>query len=84
MLLNLSGRGDKDVAQMMDDPRLMSDRLERLGTLETALRTSAPPGSKLLVPYITGGYSRLAGRRARPRPRTAPTPSRSASRSPTR
>ena len=45
---------------------------------------SATAGRKLLVPYITGGLARLASTSCAPSPPRAPTPSRSASRSPIR
>ena len=41
-------------------------------------------GRKLLVPYVTGGLGRLARGDRRGRGRAGPTPSRSASPSPTR
>jgi len=55
VLLNLSGRGDKDVAQMMDIPRVSADVSTTIGPLETALRAKRADGRKLLVPYVTGG-----------------------------
>ena len=83
VLVNLSGRGDKDVAQMMDILRgpVVSGAVP---SMESALRARIDAGGKCLVPYLTGRTGRLdhapGGRRRRP----APTPSRSASRSPTR
>ena len=52
MLVNLSGRGDKDVAQMMD---ILEGRA-LMGRLEDEFRAKRAAGRKLLVPYITGGY----------------------------
>ena len=54
VLMNLSGRGDKDVAQMMDI--LGADERGRsFGVMETEFRAKRAAGRKLLVPYITGG-----------------------------
>ena len=79
VLVTLSGRGDKDAAQVAE--RLTGERFST-GTLETHLRARRDAGHKLLVPYVTGGLgARLARRRARRRRRRAPTRSRSASRS---
>ena len=77
--VNLSGRGDKDVAQMMDilgaDDRSLEDG---------ARGRSARPAASCSCPYITGGLARAGRTPSGPRPPPAPTPSRSASRSPTR
>ena len=81
VLVNLSGRGDKDVAQMMD---ILGGECRRSGTLEATLRGPRAAGRKLLVPYVTGGLAPAGPRPSGPRPPPAPTPSRSASRSPTR
>ena len=71
VLMNLSGRGDKDVAQMMDilGPMTGSSARDRVP------RQAVAAGRKLLVPYITGGLTgwqdavRARGRRRRRRDR---------------
>ena len=63
VLLNLSGRGDKDVAQMMEilGDRLTAGRGPDVPTLRrsrggsSGLRARRDAGRKLLVPYVTGG-----------------------------
>ena len=59
VLVNLSGRGDKDVAQVAD---LLGDRYARVTGGAAAARgdaagRAATPGRKLLVPYVTGGMA---------------------------
>ena len=49
VLVTLSGRGDKDVAQVRDLRRLMG--------IEKALRAARDGGRKLLVPYVMGGMT---------------------------
>ena len=51
VLLTLSGRGDKDVAQIVE--RLTGEPL--VVSLEAGLREARADGQALLVPYITGG-----------------------------
>ncbi len=51
VVLTLSGRGDKDVAQVMDLTRSSGVP----GRLESTLRNRRSAGRKLLVPYLTGG-----------------------------
>ena len=54
VILNLSGRGDKDVAQVAD----LLGASRRWVTSDRSRRTcasGATPGRKLLVPYVTGG-----------------------------
>ena len=57
VLLNLSGRGDKDVAQMMD---ILGHerRCRRPARSRRTLRGRRDAGRKLLVPYVTGGLGR--------------------------
>ena len=89
VVVNLSGRGDKDVAQAMESrmsrpcQRRSLAATVRSSTMVQSRDPSGADGHKLLVPYITGGYPGGRTRCGRRQP-TAPTPSRSASRSPTR
>ena len=54
VLVTLSGRGDKDVAQVMH--LIDSEYAERaVGPLEAASAAARDAGRKLLVPYVTGG-----------------------------
>ena len=77
VLLNLSGRGDKDVAQMMD-------LLGRMRSLEAS--AAGQPGRRpQAARALHHRWRRRAGRTpSGPPPWPAPTPSRSASRSPIR
>ena len=52
VLVTLSGRGDKDAAQVAE--RLTGERLGVI-SLEAHLRARRAAGHKLLVPYVTGG-----------------------------
>ena len=79
VLMNLSGRGDKDVAQMMD----ILDGAAVMGRIETEFRTKRAPGAS--CSFRTSPVATRAGRmRSVPVRRTAPTQSRSGSLSPTR
>ena len=54
--MNLSGRGDKDVAQMMEILAPMTGVVES-GRWRRRCARSRDAGRKLLVPYITGGLA---------------------------
>ena len=80
VLLNLSGRGDKDVAQVRE---MLRGRVVR--SLEVRLRALRDDGRKALVPYFVAGVtSGLDAARRGGRCSVAPTPSRSAFRFPIR
>ena len=55
VLVNLSGRGDKDVAQVADTARRDADA-DAVRRCEATLRRPPRRGRKLLVPYVTGGF----------------------------
>ena len=61
VLITLSGRGDKDVAQVREILEAVESRGARVesthrpGRLETTLRDRRGAGHKLLIPYVTGG-----------------------------
>ena len=84
--MTLSGRGDKDLAEV-------TERLRRPGVLMTgteriaaAFEAARGEGRAALMPYMMGGFpDDDTARRSHPRTRTpAPTWSSSACRSPTR
>ena len=80
VLVTLSGRGDKDAAQVAE---ILAARSIAVN-LETHLRARRDAGAKLLVPYVTGGLG-AGGPTSSARWSTpVPTRSRSASRSPIR
>ena len=80
VLVTLSGRGDKDAAQVAGDAR----RARVNVSSRTCAAAATRGGRKLLVPYVTGG-SGASGATSCARSSTpAPTRSRSGSRSPIR
>ena len=83
VLLNLSGRGDKDVAQVAEI--LGQAPMAELGPLEAHLRAAPRRGPQAARPLRHRRARATTGPRScAPSPTPAPTPSRSASRSPTR
>ena len=82
-LVCLSGRGDKDLAEVLERPGMSTATGQ-----DTIAAAFASRGKRAaLMPYLMGGFPdarRRRARSARPTPRPAPTWSSSASRSPTR